>query len=227
MRAGSSSCLRRLVVALALGSAFVATPASACLIEYSLTAEAVPLTIDAVLTADTSLPIAEQVVAFEVVMAKGTFDERRQDYAAMFADFDQKANQLLAILLEEMRAEKEANLQILRNIAGAASSSAEATADQYSLVFSLPDGSDLVLPLECVGACIGAARDPWDFVGQIPEASTALLILAAVAASWPGKRHSRRVEPHAGRRTSKPNTTTTTTASTAGAQAQRMVARAD
>ncbi|MFO1301248.1 MAG: hypothetical protein U1F17_12900 [Burkholderiaceae bacterium] len=222
-----SSGLRRLAGAFALGSAFVVTPASACLIEYSLAAESVPLTIDTILTIDTSLPIAQQVASFEVVMSKGTIDERRQDYAAMFEDFDQKANQLFAILLEVIRAEQEADLRIVRNIAGAASSLAEATADRYSLIFSLPDGSDLVLPLEYAGTCIGAARSPWAFVGEIPEPSTALLILAAVAASWPAKRHSRRVEPHAGRRTSKPNMTTTQTASSAGAQAQRMVARAD
>lgn len=222
-----SSGLRRLAGALALGSAFVVTPASACLIEYSLTAESVPLTIDTILTIDTSLPVARQVASFEVVVSKGTIDERRQDYAAMFEEFDQKTNQLFAILLEVIRAEQEASLRIVRNIAGAASSLAEATADQYSLIFSLPDGSDFVLPLDCLGACIGEARSPWDFVREIPEPSTALLILAAAGASWPGKRHSRRIGPHAGRRTSKPSMTTTQTASSAGAQAQRMVARAD
>ena len=126
-------------------------------------------------------------------MSKGTIDERRQDYAAMFEDFDQKTNQLFAILLEVIRAEQQADLRIVRNIAGAASSLAEATAEQYSLIFSLPDGSDLVLPLDCVGACIGEARSPWDFVGEIPEPSTALLILAAAATSWPAKRRSRRI----------------------------------
>lgn len=193
MRVGRPPCLRRLVGALVLGSAFAVTPASACMIEYSLTAEAVPLTIDAVLTADTSLPIAEQIVAFEVVMAAGTIDERRQDYAALFADFDQKANQLLAILLEEIRAETEAELQIVRNLTIAASSPTGTTADQYSLIFSLPDGSDLALPLECAGTCIGAAVSLWNFEGQIPEPSTSLLILGAMAASWPTTRHSRRV----------------------------------
>lgn len=188
-----SSGLRRLAGALALGSAFVVAPASACLIEYSLTAESVPLTIDTILTIDTSLPIAQQVASFEVVMSKGTIDERRQDYAAMFEEFDQKTNQLFAILLEVIRAEQEADLRIVRNIAGAASSLAEAAADPYSLIFSLPDGSDRVLPLDCVGACTGAARSPWDFVGEIPEPSTALLVLAAAAASWPTKRRSRRV----------------------------------
>jgi hypothetical protein len=180
MRVGRPPCLRRLVGALVLGSAFAVTPASACLIEYSLTAEAVPLTIDAVLTADTSLPIAEQIVAFEVVMP-------------LFADFDQKANQLLAILLEEIRAETEAELQIVRNLTIATSSPTGTTADQYSLIFSLPDGSDLALPLECAGTCIGAAVSLWNFEGQIPEPSTSLLILGAMAASWPTTRHSRRV----------------------------------
>lgn len=182
-----------LIGLLALGAM---STASACLLEYDWAATSLPVTVDIALTADGTLPIQEQIKSLEVTMMAGTPDEQRQQYAALFADFDQKTNQLWALASEAIRQQMDMQLRIVRNLAAAAAVSdpGAATSDSFLLILSFPGLPDLVLPLQCLSACEGASQSAWSFVQVVaePAASYALLGLAAVLARM--RRHTPRVK---------------------------------
>jgi hypothetical protein len=163
--------------------AFAHLPASGCLVQYDWAPTELSASVSISLSTDATLPIQKQIKSLEVVMNPGTIEERRQEYAQLFADFDQKTNQLFTIMSEMMRQERDMHATIVRNMLFAAADGSGGVAAQapssYSLIFSFADLPDFVLPLECSAACEGSAQSAWGFVRYVPEPAPLTLLLAS------------------------------------------------
>jgi hypothetical protein len=158
---------------------------SACLIEYDWSAADLPATVQIGLSTNSTLPIQEQIKSLEVTVMPGTIDETRQQFAALFADFDEQTKQFWLLASEFIRQQEDMQLTIVRNLLSAGPSSADVgspSADSFSLVFSFPALPDLVLPLQCLGSCEGTSQSQWNFVRQVPEPAGLLAFLFPAAA---------------------------------------------